>query len=71
MKKHASKLPAQLCAMLVGGALPCGAGSRDGAGVIGVYLYCANRRRYRRRSRQPSYIRGWYGMAVGASVPEE
>ena len=24
-----------------------------------------------RRVRQPSRIRGWYGMAIGASVPEE
>ena len=61
--RQISNLPANFSTVLESGALSVDAWSRDGAIlVIGVLLYCA--------TRQPSYIRRWYGMAVRASVPE-
>ena len=70
MKFHGvilSILPAQIRTMLLSGALPWDAVSRGhGPVVIGVKLHCAAR-----RVRQPCRIRGWYGMAIRASVPED
>ena len=59
---QASKLPAQLCAMLVSCALPVDAASRDGAAVVGVLIRCAS------TSWQPRYICRHIGCLLCHSI---